>query len=774
MLKTFRFSQTHHPYSHIVSWSILFSALPVSVYANDSAHDSTGFVIEEVMVTAERRESNLQTVPIAVSSFAQDELAAQQVSNIGDLQTLVPNLSVHVGDANNAVVYIRGVGQVDSIAFFEPGVGIYLDDVYLGRAQGAFLDVVDVERIEVLRGPQGSLYGRNTVGGAIKYVSARPTQQLSGNISTTFGNYNRQDFKASISGPIVGDSLLGRVTVAQLQRDGYSDNLFDGNDDGDQHTQFFRGVLQFDASDNLSVQWAIDYTDSDPDKSRTPARETPFNPLVIDPYTFAMTTASFDANKDPFKVDADFNNLEETRTQGSDLNITWDLSDQLSLKSISSYRELEYATEVDLDGSSLNAFGIFYYNDQRQISQELQLSFNGERLSAVSGVYYYSERGDTFDGGVFGNFLSALSGTSEFSTDSYAIFSQFDYELDEALTLTFGFRYTEEEKDYERLAEDFNLTVLAGISIVPGTGAVSYANPSLLSPRSTDLRVGGGVGVPRPFADPDSEDFENFSPKLGIKYQIDDDTQVYATVSSSFKSGGFNGRVADAQLNPYDEETLISAEVGYKSQWFDDRIRFNSAVFYNDYDDLQVSSFDGSGGSLIPVFSNAGNAVIQGFEIELTALVTQSLTINANLGYLDAQYKEFFAEADAATNTVVDVSDERELVNAPEWDAFLGANYEMLIGDFGTLSFLTDIAYRSKTYLEVNSSENLAQGGYSVVNAAIMFESINEQWQFILGGKNLSDKEYRTHAFDLSAFPGVELGYYNAPRTYSLSGTYRF
>lgn len=741
-----------------------------------SANDSRDLRIEEVIVTAERREASLQEVPVAVSSFSQEAVDAMQVSTIGDLQALVPNLSIHVGDANNAVVYIRGIGQIDSIAFFEPGVGIYLDDVYLGRAQGAFLDVVDVERIEVLRGPQGSLYGRNTVGGAIKYVSAAPTDQLTGKLSATLGNYDRRDIKATLSGPLSGDTLKGRLTLAHMEHEGYSDNQFDGKEDGDRSVEFARGVLQWQPNDRFDLQFALDYSDGSPSRSRTPAKETPINLLIVDPYTFGLSTQSFPADRDPFEVNADFNRVEFTETKGYALNATWDLSDELSLKSITSYREMEYGTEIDLDGTPINAFGIFYFNDQQQFSQEFQLSYQGERFSLVSGIYYFNEEGDTFDGGVFNNFLIAAAGEAEFETDSYAVFGQLDYEVNDRLTAIIGFRYTEEEKDYQRQTEDFDLTALAGIGFDPVTFAVSYANPQLLSPRSADLVLGGGIGVPRPLADPDSADFDNFSPKLGLKYQWSEDTHLYATASTSFKSGGFNGRLSDGQLEPYDEETLTAYEIGVKSQLFDNRLRINAALFYNDYKNLQVSSFEATanGSALLPVFSNAGEAVIQGAELEVTALLSERLTLNANLGYLDAEYKEFFAEADTSTNQVIDVSDEREMVNAPRWDMFLGLNYEIPLGELGQLNLLADMSYRSKTYLEVNSSENLAQGGYSQFNAALMFRSADEHWQILLGGKNLSNKEYRTHAFDLSAFPGVELGYYNAPRTYSLTATYHF
>ena len=730
--------------------------------------------LEEVIVTAERRENNLQSTPLSVSSFSLEQLAAQQVNNIGDLQSLVPNLSVHVGDANNAVVYIRGVGQIDSVAFFEPGVGIYLDDVYLGRAQGAFLDIVDVERVEVLRGPQGSLYGRNTVGGAIKYVSAGPTEELSGNVSLTAGNYGRFDAKATLSGSLIEDKLLGRVTVAKLGHDGYSKNLFNGQNDGDADTEFFRGVLEYRANEDLVFELAFDSTPNDPDFSRTPAKETNIDVLVVDPNTFALGFSSFPADTDPFVVNADFNNLEETETQGTDLRVTWDINEQLSFKSITSYRELDYATELDLDGTPINAFGIFYYNDQNQFSQEFQLTFDNDRWSGVAGLYYFDEDSDTFDGGVFNNFLIASAGESASTTKSYAMFSHLDYHVNDKLSINLGFRYTEERKTYQRLVEDFDLTVLAGLGFNPTTFAVDYANPRLLSPRSTDLFL-GGVGVARPLAAPPEAKFDNFSPKAGVNYQLDDDTLLYGSVSTGFKSGGFNGRLSDGQLDPFQEENLISYELGYKTEWMENRVRFNAAVFMNDYDDLQVSSFETTpdGNAILPVFANAGKAEIKGFEIELTALVGNRLTLNANLGYLDAEYKEYFSGVNAVTNQVVDVSDSRELVNTPKWDGRIGGSYDIELGN-GTLSFLADVSYRSKTYLEVNSSENLAQDSYSIVNAAVMFETFDEQWQFILGGKNLGDKEYRTHAFDLSAFPGVELGYYNPPKTYSITANYRF
>jgi iron complex outermembrane receptor protein len=750
---------------------------PAALLVVDAHGQSVGQIaIEEIVVTAERREANLQDVPISVSSFSAAALESYQVDTLGDLQSLVPNLSVHVGDANNAVVYIRGVGQIDSIAFFEPGVGIYLDDVYLGRAQGAFLDVLDVERIEVLRGPQGTLYGRNTVGGAVKYISAAPTDELSAKLSATVGDYNQADYFASLSGPLGSDKLGGRLTAAYLSRDGYSENEFDGRHDGDRKTTFLRGVLSLQATDNLSFQLAADYTDSDPDRSRTPAKETPIDVLVVDPYTFGLSVSSFAADSDPFKVNADFNTIEQTTTKGIDFKIGWDINEALSFKSITSYRELEYGTEVDLDATPINAFGIFYFNDQDQTTQEFQLAYQSDRLSAIGGLYYFNEEGTTFDGGVFSNFLIALSGDSTFSTDSYAAFGQLDFDFTDKLTGIFGLRYTDEEKSYSRRAEDFDLTALAGIMFDPITFAVSYANPELLNPGSADLALDGGIGVPRTGANPDPASFDNLSFKVGLKYQVNDDAQIFGTISEGFKSGGFNGRVADGQLDPYDEETLLSFEIGAKTEWLDNRLRANGAVFYTSYENMQVSSFEASadGMTFIPVFTNAGEATIKGAELELTALLTDRLTLIGNVGYLDANYDVFLAEPDPISGEVIDVSNEREIVNSPKWDTFLGLTYGISLGSAGELTLAGNWSYRSKTYLEINSSENLAQGSYSVYDASIIFDSSNEHWRVILGGKNLSDEQYRTHAFDLSAFPGVELGYYNPPRTYRLFVSYQF
>ena len=280
-----------------------------------SADQAAARVLEEVMVTARRQSESLQDVPIAVTALSAADLTQIGAADLGDIQNLVPNLTLHEGDASNAVVYLRGVGQIDSLAFADPGVGIYLDDVYLGRAQGAFLDIYDLERIEVLRGPQGTLYGRNTIGGAIKYVSRQPGEEFHGELAVTAGDYDRRDISAMIEGALVDDRLFAKASIARLQRDGYADNTATGEDDGDKDTLAGRVNLLWRASNALDVKLSLDSTRGDPNTSRTPARATP---------VFGVP-----ASTDPFKIQADFNNRNELDTDGVALTLDWAINDTL-------------------------------------------------------------------------------------------------------------------------------------------------------------------------------------------------------------------------------------------------------------------------------------------------------------------------------------------------------------------------------------------------------------------------------------------------------------
>ena len=351
--------------------------------------------VEEIVVTARKREERLMDTPMAVSALSGSELERLQVDDLGGLRNVVPNLSVNMGDAANAIVYLRGIGQRDSLSFADPGVGIYLDDVYLGRAQGAFLDVIDVDRIEVLRGPQGTLYGRNTIGGAIKYVSKAPATEPLLDLEAGVGDYGERTARLTWSGPMSRDSgLLGRLTIAYGAHDGYRENTAParGRVDGDKASLAWRAQFDLAPNEKWSVRLAFDGSDNDPSRSVTPTRVTGGPTLV------AATSAKLPPGN-PNRVEADFNDLEWLEVGGASLVADYAFSESTSLKSITAYREVAHRTHIDLDGTGYSIFGVLVDQDQDQLSQELQLSVASETgWRALLGAYWFSEDDVSPDG----------------------------------------------------------------------------------------------------------------------------------------------------------------------------------------------------------------------------------------------------------------------------------------------------------------------------------------------------------------------------------------
>ena len=694
-----------------------------------AAEDTASRTLGTVTVTARRREESLTDVPGSVTAIGADALENLGATEIGDIQSSVPNVVLHEGDAQNTVAYIRGVGQLDSLAFADPGVGIYLDDVYLGRAQGSFLDVFDVERIEVLRGPQGTLYGRNTIGGAIKFVSKAPSADPEFYAKATVGSYDQTDFAAGVSGPVAGDKLLGKASVAYLKRDGYADNSVDGQDDGDRDTFAWRTSLLAKPSDRFEFLLSADGSMDSPDSSRTPARETS---------VFGL----FDPSVDPFNVDADFNGLNDLDVWGVSGRATWEISDQLSLVSTTAYREMEYNAHLDLDATSAPLFGVFVFQDQNQFSQELQLTYEADAWSLVSGLYYFDET-DVTESGIFGPAIAFVSNSvNDQTTTAFAAYGDLTYDLTDRLSISAGLRLTEEEKEFQRVQEFFDATT----PLVPAIGA---------GLRITDVDV--------------SETFSNTSPKFSLSYDLTDDVTSYASVSRGFKSGGFDGRSNSGfEAQPFDAETLTAYEAGLKGTLAGGSVYFSAAAFLNAYEDLQVSSFTEQDGVFAAIFTNAAEAQIAGFEVEGSWQATDALRFDYSVGYLDAKYDEFIGQSGE------DVSDLLTPANAPDWTGRIGAEYRRDITPSTELIMTGAAAYRGEVYPTVSSSEVLRQGGYTLYDASIALEFADGRYSLALVGRNLSDERYRTHGFDLSDSLGYQLGYYGAPRTVSLTASVRY
>ena len=696
-----------------------------------AAGDSTK--VEEVVVTARRREESLKDVPVAVSAFSAEKLSRAGASDITDLQRSTPNLTLQTARGSNSTLisFIRGIGQQDPLWGFEPGVGLYLDDVYVARPQGAVLDIFDVSRIEVLRGPQGTLYGRNTIGGAVKFVSKPLTDAFGGEAEATVGDYGLFQAKASVNAPLVGDRLIAKAAVAHTVRGGFGDNAYTGGTDGDRDQWAGRLALEWRASPDLTFRLNLDGSLDRPDASRTPARATPV-------FGYPATTA------DPFAVNADFADRADLTTSGVSLVADWRLSPSLRLKSITAWRRMTYDAKLDLDATPQAIFGVYDDESQNQESQEFQLSYDDQRLSAVGGVFLFREHDVTYSG-LYGPAIGLVTGSLNDQTNvSYAVYGQGAYKLTDRLSLTAGLRYTYENKDFSRSQKYFAATT---------PFPVPYGAPGLLA---TDIST--------------SHDWASWSPKLGLDFHWTPDVLAYASVSRGFKSGGFDGRANDAAgAKPYNPETLWAYEVGIKSTLFERRLTANAALFWNDYRDLQLSSFvaDAHGG-FAALFTNAGQATMRGAELELVARPVRGLTLNLVTGYLDGRYDRYIGPGG------VDISRQRKLVNAPRWDVKLGGTYRFDLGERGAITVGADAGYRSKTYPTVSSSEVLAQKGYTLVNAFARYDSPGAKWWLQVGGKNLTDRRYINQGFDLSDSLGYQLAYYGDPRTVSATLGVRF
>ncbi|MCB1555037.1 MAG: TonB-dependent receptor [Xanthomonadales bacterium] len=705
---------------------------PESARAQESDENRDTTSLGEVTVTARKREETIQDVPVAVTAYTQEALDVLNVEDIGDLDALVPNLTIYAarGSSSTVTAYIRGVGQADPLWGVDPGVGIYLDDVYVARPQGALLDVFDVERIEVLRGPQGTLYGKNTIGGAIKYVSAPLEEDFYGRGSITLGNYNQLDVKGNLNAP-VGDGWVARVAVASLSRDGYGENINTDQEVWDKEILAARGTLGFVGNPDFYMRLSADWMD---DKSGVrPAQ-------MLAPNPFAPGVLPLD---DRYDVRNGMPNINNTSISGAALTLGWNLGEAWALKSVTSYRESDTETNIDFDTlpnpiADVKAF----YNDH-QLSQELQLNYdNAGDFRGVAGVYWFDGRAG---GQVLNNFFNAIFGDTQgtVDTESVAVYGEGTWDLTDQWSLTAGARYTTEKKT----ADVLNIGYTDGTFSTP-SGAIA-----------ADFR--------------DSKTFDAFSPKISVDYKLSDDTLLYALASRGFKSGGFNIRAQATAVprsrEPFDDETVTSFEIGAKNAFLDGRMFLNLAYFYNDYEDIQLSIFTEIPNSDPPAFfgdfTNAGAGTVQGIELEYQMNFTDSFRLQGNLAWLDAEYDEFISAG-------VDVADSQKFTNAPEFSGAVTGLFDHDLGDNGTLTTRLTYSYQSSVYPTTDLSEAIKQDGYGLLSAGLIWQT-RGAWRFALEGNNLTDKEYRTTGYNIGAL-GILTGFYGAPRTYSVTATYEF
>ncbi|HEY8570931.1 TonB-dependent receptor [Phenylobacterium sp.] len=725
-----------------------WSVVPTLAFAQAAvAAEETG-VIEELVVTARRREETLIDVPVAVTAVTAERLEATGATDITTLQQSTPNLTVQVARGSNSTLisFIRGVGQQDPLWGFEPGVGLYIDDVYVARPQAAVLDIFDIERMEVLRGPQGTLYGRNTIGGAIKYVTAKIDEDPEFRLRGNFGSYNQRDVIASAKG-MIGDTLGLGLTWAKFDRDGFGTNLFTGAEHYNKDVAAARATLEWSPSEALFFRLAGDIV-TDRSNPRHGHREVPALNFLGQPIPGGQVLP------DVYDTRAGSGDQNLVETRGVSLLGEYEVSDTITLKSITAYRAGETEGTIDFDTLPERILDIpARYNDH-QFTQELQLLYTGERLQAVGGLFYLNATAAGAFDTVLGQANLTIATTGHVDTESWSAFADVSYDITEALTVSVGGRYTRDEK----------------------TGRVYRQNfTGLVSPLFGNNTAVPGL-VRSNFTSTDS--YEKFTPRLSLRYEMSPDLTGYVAYSQGFKSGGFDMR-ADAIITPsstqgYQPETVDSYEAGLKGYFFDRRLTLNTAVFYAKYQDQQVTLQTPVGATIASQVLNVGESHMSGAELEGTAVLTDNLSANFALGYIKAEFDEYRALDLTQTPPVIrDFANSRVFQNTPEWTGAFSLTYQRDLGDAGSISFIPSASYRSEfSMFEVPSS--LDQGSYWLLDASLVWTSADEHFRVGLHGKNLADETYRVGGYNFPQSAGVLFGnsvnaFYGPPRTVTLA-----
>ena len=766
-----------HPGYARIAMALLATAGAVPVLAeNASAQDNTDR--QDIIVTAQKREQVLRDVPIAVSAFDEDYLANRAVNSVDRLDGIAPGLQVlqTPSQPNNAQISIRGSVQQNPAITLDPSVGMYLDGVYIGKAVGSIFAINDLERVEVLRGPQGTLYGRNTLAGAINFITRKPGPDFRASLEAGYGNYDAMTLKGMVNLP-AADNLFFKVSLALDKRDGTVKLIDDpygmaelfgsSAKSGRLNSRNRKSALvqaRFEPADNVTVDYAFDYSRSVQTVAATQlisvddagflGKDCALGPFCVPAYLYVQDKYSNKA----------FNNvrsMDKVVTQGHGLTIDWDLGDA-SLKSITGYRRLRFnAYPNDIDGTPLDLAIVGYRTKYWEISQEFQLSGKiGSRLNYVAGLFYFHD--DAFSVNPQSYFFGSEDYYTTFGgkTTAYAAYAQIDYDITDQLTLTAGLRYNREKKTTQRYQE----------------AIASAAFPPELLPYVV-VNVPEDLGI--------SHVFKSVNPTAILTYNLGERANIYAKFAQGFRSGGFNGEAQSFihAVTPFRPEKMNSFEIGLKSSLFDRKLDLNIAAFLNKHKDMQLSVFTASsiGTSLI---QNAGSATMKGIEVEAFARPLPSLSLKGSLAYLKARYNHFID-----TNNLgqaIDVADIRVVPHAPKWQASFSADWTAYEGGDGNhLNVLVDVRHVSSYYFYADATEmrpdfpswhrasTSRTEPMTFVDAQLRWDDIplaSGKAYAALWAKNLFNTRKVINGIDFgAAFGGLLTGNYNDPRTYGLT-----
>ncbi|HEY2685697.1 MAG TPA: TonB-dependent receptor [Steroidobacteraceae bacterium] len=769
--------------------STLLQSAPSAAQAALSADVPDNGQIAEVVVTARRRTENLQDVPLAVTAISAESLQAQAVENLDDLSGFVPNMKISPDRATSSTisVYIRGVGQSDPLWGFEPGVGVYIDDVYLARPQAALLDVYDVDRLEVLRGPQGTLYGKNTIAGAIKYVTRDIVGPASVTAAVTGGTYGERNERLSASAPIINDHVYFGIAVADSHHDGYGHVVAQPGTAVSPYNHIGEQVSTYDvfaARANLTVLFGPDsklkiVADTTQDHSNASGGERLNDALAPD------TDSRYDTRTDmPVNEDRYFRSgIAATFTQG--------FSDQLSMKLVGAYRQGHGRQFIDFEELDENLFQVPAQFKEHQASGEAQLTFTDELVKAVGGLFYMNSTAC----GTYNASIGVLAAADDLyltsvvdgcvQTKSTALYADTAWKLTNDLNLDVGVRWNEDKKSalvYQAQYASLGPDQLAGNQTFfdpnnPPAGLFLFPSPA--------------AGVLTDYTN--SRNFANVSPRAGFDYHITPQVMTYFTYSKGFKSGGFdmrgNAAVYPQTENGYNSETADNYELGVKSTLLDSKLQLNVAIFYDPYKNAQigVQQFVDTGGvpQNVTAVLNTGKQINQGVEIESAWRPIVPLTLGFNVGYLDSYYQDFLIGCTAltpgcsASSPPVNVANQNRPINAPAWTVNAKAAYTWQL-PAGPVVARVGYDWRSFTKVANTTASVTDQPAYGLLGAGVSFTTSSGAWRFAVDGKNLADRWYRVAGYDFGGTGSgllanvSQIGFYGPPRTVEASLQYHF
>ena len=694
----------------------------LSVWAGNLAAQGANLQIEEIIVTAQKREQGLNDVSVAVTVFTGDAIRQQRLGQPIDLAAQTPNLNINETFGNSITnVSIRGLGLNDYAVNNNPAAGIYIDEVYLVSPAMLGFQLFDLERVEVLKGPQGTLYGRNTTAGALKFISRKPTEEFEGYLSADYGRYDHFILEGALGGQIA-EGLTGRIAVQTSQRnDGFQLNRASDGKVGEIDRTAWRGLLNWRPSDALDILLNIH---GGIDKSDT---------LLVK--VDNLFTPEDDGIADPYSSAAGNDTELDNENHGVSLTVNLNLSDALTLTSVTGYEDYERSHDEDRDGSALVHLDGLFLNEIEQVSQELRLTYTGQDLVLIGGVFYGRDEvstRDNFDTTDLPFPFTFVGNEYSQDADSYAVFGHAEWQLHEDWKFIAGLRYTEEDKEFRDAFTfaDFGRTGIEG-----------QAFPSVSN----------------------EYDVSNLSGKVGIDYTGFENALLYANVSRGFKSGSFQGQLTfnPADLAGFDKEIVWAYEIGAKTQLLNNSLQFNVSAFFYDYKGVQIYGSIYQNPVVGPLFgiTNAGDAEVYGAEFDLLWKAAEGLEIRLGLGLLDTEITDSILDPYVATGS--------KLPNAPELNFNALVRYEWNLTGSLVADIVFDTSYKDDVIYDiVRQPPEAREDGYWISNIRGGIKSASGTWGLYLWGKNITDEVYRTQVLTSTVGFGEN---YGLPATYGIS-----